>query len=840
MKNLVGMLVWLVVMAGLLVNGAEIRYFVTELPRIGDNYWAVEINDRGEVVGTDQSHGMVSRGFIYSSHNGSIRDLGIFSENNGSVTDINSSGQVVGFGTDRLGNSYAVMYSEGSWVNIPISGQYSIAFGINDSGQVVGVYGSAGILRSYLFSGNTSVDLGTLDGSSIQAESINNLGQVVGKIIAANRVNQAFIYDNGKIRRLLVGGTSSVALDINSSGQIVGEAERSNEGYEPYAFLYSNGSVKDLGTLGGTQSRAFSINDDGIVVGSTTKKNDQQVAFVYMDGVMRDLNDLISSNYGLKLFSAISINNRGQILCFDLEDPQNVRWFILTPVAEGMVDLISKQPVAPTSPTFPEKEEGKDSLIVVTHGLIPPGDSPEESTAWVDEMTNAIAQYFSANHINNWQVVGYKWPEKASIQNVRSIQDLFLKINNAFNEAAQTGLIIGNIAKRGQYKSIHLLGHSAGANLIDAFSRRVFGSGSDINIQCTFLDPFVGLDYFGQNSFGRAASWSDCYLSTDIKTGGKYHPFTASPLKHAYNVDVSDLQRDRDYTAYVYTGTGINEPCMRPVSPTHDWPIQFYLNTITGQADWEYESLGFPLSYEGGNWGGNDPDLKVNNDPIRVLGTKALPCTEYLSPGGGGYDQMLIDAGGTPSVDLGQVFKSAGVLELQTHSPAWTLMSINVTNKVNALSFEARFKSQTGSRGLLTVYWNTNVLGTIDELAVQSETRTYTFGFPMVSSNSLNSLGFRLDPFTSVQSSIVISNIVLSAVGVTEPFSLSVTTNKIGELPIFRFTGQPGFNYTVEASTNLVDWQTMAILVNTNGVVDFTDYGLTNHNSRFYRAVVPL
>lgn len=64
----------------------------------------------------------------------------------------------------------------------------------------------------------------------------------------------------------LGGGTYSVADGINNSGQIVGVATTSNGDLN--AFLYSGGSMQDLGTLtGGTYSVATAISDNGQIVG---------------------------------------------------------------------------------------------------------------------------------------------------------------------------------------------------------------------------------------------------------------------------------------------------------------------------------------------------------------------------------------------------------------------------------------------------------------------------------------------------------------------------------------------------------------------------------------------
>ncbi|HXE41397.1 MAG TPA: hypothetical protein VN516_00125, partial [Candidatus Baltobacteraceae bacterium] len=50
----------------------------------------------------------------------------------------------------------------------------------------------------------------------------------------------------------------------------------------------------------------------------------------------------------------------------------------------------------------------------------------------------------------------------------------------------------------------------------------------------------------------------------------------------------------------------------------------------------------------------------------------------------------------------------------------------------------------------------------------------------------------------------------------------------------FHISGVTGFNYTVQASTNLVDW--MSLMTNVSPF-DFTDWNATNYQRRFYRSV---
>jgi len=140
---------------------------------------------------------------------------------------------------------------------------------------------------------------------------------------------------------------------------------------------------------------------------------------------------------------------------------------------------------------------------------------------------------------------------------------------------------------------------------------------------------------------------------------------------------------------------------------------------------------------------------------------------------------------------------------------------------------------------LLSVYWDTNTIGSIDERVVLPGLQKYSFTIPRAESNTLHALGFRLDTFTNVASSVVVTNVALGFAGVSQPFTLTTTTNTSEGLRVLELTVQSGFNYTVDASTNLIDWATIAVLVNTNGVVRFVDRLSTNFHQRFYRAVAP-
>jgi probable HAF family extracellular repeat protein len=63
----------------------------------------------------------------------------------------------------------------------------------------------------------------------------------------------------------LPGGSSSEAYGINNSAQVAGDSYASS-GFS-HAFLYSGGSMTDIGALGVNNTFAYGINNSGQVVG---------------------------------------------------------------------------------------------------------------------------------------------------------------------------------------------------------------------------------------------------------------------------------------------------------------------------------------------------------------------------------------------------------------------------------------------------------------------------------------------------------------------------------------------------------------------------------------------
>ena len=267
-----------------------------------------------------------------------VTDIGTFGGALTSATGINSSGDVVGFSGTPTGD-HAFLWHNGTMTDLGTLGGSccSTAYGINDSGTVVGVSGAYSDTPFVYTSNSGMVRLGPFYPLTLnEVDAINGTGQIVGQgqdfnVPCAQFV--AMIYYNGTVQRLASTECGdSWAVAVNASGQAAGftyDFDPNNR----HACLYSGGHVTDLGTLPGwSSSEATGINNSGQIVGFGVTASYDQRGFIYSTGTMTDLGTLgAPGGYS----HAYGINNAGQVV-----GESDGRAFIYTP-SGGMVNLNS-------------------------------------------------------------------------------------------------------------------------------------------------------------------------------------------------------------------------------------------------------------------------------------------------------------------------------------------------------------------------------------------------------------------------------------------------------------------------------------------------------------------
>ena len=187
---------------------------------------AHDINELGHVVGVTTTQGS-SHAFLWTPALGMI-DLGTLGGANSSAWAINDAGLIVGRSDTASGEQHAFLWTPGiGMVSLgTLGGASSSAADINEAGQVVGRAETAsGEEHAFLWTPTGGmIDLGTLggEGSRSQAEGINDVGEVVGLFTRDD--DRAFYWTatGGMIELPTLTGIESGARAINNAGQAAG------------------------------------------------------------------------------------------------------------------------------------------------------------------------------------------------------------------------------------------------------------------------------------------------------------------------------------------------------------------------------------------------------------------------------------------------------------------------------------------------------------------------------------------------------------------------------------------------------------------------------------------
>jgi probable HAF family extracellular repeat protein len=260
-----------------------------------------------------------------------------------------------------------VFYSYG-----PFSGYGEVVlFDINDASEIIGqAHTNFGpfstLVGDYL---NLNLVPVCLDGTFSSSGNLNNMGQFTSSFHTDSNIShtgQRIAYVAGDIPDVdcadpiiyLPGlaGDHSVSLDINNSGVVCGYSFDASTNRRSVIWVPDSGnlsySVIELGNLGGVREEAVALNDTLTVVGYARNAQGKTRAFVWEDGQMYDLNDLVNLPANIELILGKDVNSAGQIVCWAEENGNLSSSYLLTPIpqdsdGDGILDNDDNCPDTP-------------------------------------------------------------------------------------------------------------------------------------------------------------------------------------------------------------------------------------------------------------------------------------------------------------------------------------------------------------------------------------------------------------------------------------------------------------------------------------------------------------
>ena len=192
------------------------------------------------------------------------------------------------------------------------------------AGVIAAVAAPAAAASTYTITDLGSLGLGVSVGSGMNANAQITGGSYLASTVpipcrpkqkppCTTHPEHPFLYSSGTMTDLgTLGGIYATGTAINLSGEVAGYSKTSTGNYE--AFVDQNGKMTGLGSLvPGASSEAFAINDSGVVAGwSGAAGAGYQHAFLFSGGKMTDLG-LLPGEGGIYT-AASGINNSGHVV----------------------------------------------------------------------------------------------------------------------------------------------------------------------------------------------------------------------------------------------------------------------------------------------------------------------------------------------------------------------------------------------------------------------------------------------------------------------------------------------------------------------------------------------
>ena len=234
------------------------------------------INARGDIIGFYVGLDGVGHDFLLRN--------GVFSNivypGNASARAMNARGDIVGAFGDASGG-HAFLLRDGKFTKIDYPGASStIAFGINNTGDITGQYVTAsGVVRGFILSNGAFHTVYVNGGPNIGVHGAQDNGRVlIGDVVlTSDQSTRGYRKLSNDVLLLEPPGTifpCSHARAVNERGDIAGAFGIVNSAAECHApnhgFVFRDGVYDVIDPPGSHDTFVFGMNDDGIVVGVLT------------------------------------------------------------------------------------------------------------------------------------------------------------------------------------------------------------------------------------------------------------------------------------------------------------------------------------------------------------------------------------------------------------------------------------------------------------------------------------------------------------------------------------------------------------------------------------------
>lgn len=332
-------------------------YTVVDLGTLGgDGSFARDINNAGQITGTSYT-GISDNSYAFLWQDGAMVDIGSldYPTSYSSAYAINNLSQICGTSPPENAQQHTFLWQDGVMEDLgTLGGVSSKGYDINDLGDVVGRSRppSNSEIHPTLWTGGKIIDLGVLtEGLNTYARGINNLQQIVGYGSISNSVPRAILWRDGRMIELpmLEGATKSSAYKINDDGAIVGAMKVAEGAWNPVIWLtkdFPDITIIDLGVPEEfTWGFCENLNNVGQVVGWYVAYCGEEdycpFPFIWQNGELKMLDDLIPPDSGWDLRYAVAINDLGQIVGRGLPpggDPEAAHAVLLNPIITGDLD----------------------------------------------------------------------------------------------------------------------------------------------------------------------------------------------------------------------------------------------------------------------------------------------------------------------------------------------------------------------------------------------------------------------------------------------------------------------------------------------------------------------